>query len=62
MALIATSVLGQDHGGREAEVREALAEAYGTDTNAWQPGALASGARAAREVARDLAAQSPVGG
>jgi glycine/D-amino acid oxidase-like deaminating enzyme len=104
MALIATSVRGQDHGGREAEVRGALAEAYGTDTGAWQPltvrtvpdalpampppqplsrtarvgrrryvcgdhratgsvqGALASGARAAREVARDLAAQSPVGG
>ncbi|MFF3658684.1 NAD(P)/FAD-dependent oxidoreductase [Streptomyces olivochromogenes] len=99
MALIATSVLGQDHAGREAEVRAALAEAYGTDTGAWQPltvrtvpdalpamppprplsrtarvgprryvcgdhratgsvqGALASGARAAREVARDLAAR-----
>ncbi len=37
MALIATSVRGQDHGGREAEVRGALAEVYGTDTGAWQP-------------------------
>jgi hypothetical protein len=103
MSLIATSVLGEDHGGREAEVRAALAEAYGTDTGPWQlltvrtvpdalpampppqplsrtarvgprryvcgdhratgsvQGALASGARAAREVARDLAAESSVG-
>jgi hypothetical protein len=36
MSLTATSVLGQDHGGREAEVRAALAEAYGTDTGPWQ--------------------------
>jgi phytoene dehydrogenase-like protein len=96
MSLIATSVLGEDTGGREGEVRTALADAYGTDTGGWdlltvrtvpdalpvmappQPlsrtsriapgryvcgdhratgsvqGALASGARAAREVARDL--------
>ncbi|MFI1018357.1 NAD(P)/FAD-dependent oxidoreductase [Streptomyces sp. NPDC020965] len=94
--LIATSVLGMDTPGREARVREALAEAYGTGTADWelltvrtvpdalpampppQPlnrparvgpgryvcgdhratgsvqGALASGARAAREVLRDL--------
>ncbi|WP_405915265.1 NAD(P)/FAD-dependent oxidoreductase [Streptomyces sp. NBC_00728] len=97
MSLIATSVLGQDQEGREAWLRDALAEVYGTDTASWdlltvrtvpdalpampppQPlgrtsrvapgryvcgdhratgsvqGALASGARAAREVARDLA-------
>ncbi|NUP37180.1 MAG: FAD-dependent oxidoreductase [Streptomyces sp.] len=95
-ALVATSVLGADPGHREPAVREALAEAYGTDTAGWdllttrtvpealpampppQPltrttrvspgryvcgdhratgsvqGALASGARAAREVLRDL--------
>ncbi|MCX4580152.1 FAD-dependent oxidoreductase [Streptomyces sp. NBC_01571] len=96
-ALIATSVLGGDHEGRENEVRGALSEVYGTDAGAWQllsartvpdalpamppphplsrtarfapgryvcgdhratgsvQGALASGARAARAVARDLA-------
>ncbi|MER6678170.1 NAD(P)/FAD-dependent oxidoreductase [Streptomyces sp. NPDC000983] len=95
-ALIATSVLGHDTEGRERGVREALAEAYGTDTAGWdlltvrtvqdalpamappQPlsrttrvapgryvcgdhratgsvqGALASGARAAREILHDL--------
>ncbi|MFJ9536057.1 NAD(P)/FAD-dependent oxidoreductase [Streptomyces sp. NPDC101225] len=95
-ALVATSVLGADAGHREPAVREAMAEAYGTDTSGWhllttrtvpdalpampppQPltrttrvtpgryvcgdhratgsvqGALASGARAAREVLRDL--------
>lgn len=97
MSLIATSVLGHDQEGRETWLRDALAEAYGTDTTRWdlltvrtvpdalpampppQPlsrttrvapgryvcgdhratgsvqGALASGARAAREVAADLA-------
>ncbi|MCT9007904.1 NAD(P)/FAD-dependent oxidoreductase [Streptomyces sp. NPDC054766] len=97
MSLIATSVLGHDGEGREALLRDALAEVYGTDTAGWdlltvrtvpdalpampppQPlgrtarvspgryvcgdhratgsvqGALASGARAAREVASDLA-------
>ncbi|MFG2310588.1 NAD(P)/FAD-dependent oxidoreductase [Streptomyces sp. NPDC048566] len=96
MSLVATSVLGPDREGREGLLRDALGEAYGTDTTAWelltlrtipdalpampppQPltrparlsagryvcgdhrttgsvqGALASGARAAREVARDL--------
>ncbi|MFJ2395356.1 MULTISPECIES: NAD(P)/FAD-dependent oxidoreductase [unclassified Streptomyces] len=96
-ALIATSVLGEDHEGRENEVRAALSEVYGTDAGVWQllsartvpdalpamppphplsrtarfapgryvcgdhratgsvQGALASGARAARAVARDLA-------
>ncbi|MGW0798908.1 NAD(P)/FAD-dependent oxidoreductase [Streptomyces sp. NPDC002692] len=96
-ALIATSVLGDDHGDREKETREALSEVYGTDAGAWRllrattvpdalpamppphplsrttrfapgryvcgdhratgsvQGALASGARAARAVARDLA-------
>ncbi|ALV37667.1 NAD(P)/FAD-dependent oxidoreductase [Streptomyces sp. CdTB01] len=95
-ALVATSVLGEDGGKREAAVREAVAEAYDADTGGWdlltsrtiqealpampppQPlsrtsrvgpgryvcgdhrstgsvqGALASGARAAREVLRDL--------
>ncbi|MFF3348829.1 NAD(P)/FAD-dependent oxidoreductase [Streptomyces sp. NPDC002779] len=95
-ALIATSVLGHDVEGRESQVREAVGEAYGTGTDAWQlltvrtvedalpamappqplsrtsrvgpgryvcgdhratgsvQGALASGARAAREVLRDL--------
>ncbi|MGW3136410.1 NAD(P)/FAD-dependent oxidoreductase [Streptomyces sp. NPDC001139] len=95
-ALVATSVLGEDAGKREAAVREAVAEAYDADTGGWdlltsrtiqealpampppQPlsrtsrvgpgryvcgdhrstgsvqGALASGARAAREVLRDL--------
>ncbi|MGW3098113.1 NAD(P)/FAD-dependent oxidoreductase [Streptomyces sp. NPDC001102] len=95
-ALVATSVLGEDAGKREATVREAVAEAYDADTGGWdlltsrtiqealpampppQPlsrtsrvgpgryvcgdhrstgsvqGALASGARAAREVLRDL--------
>ncbi|WP_329106855.1 NAD(P)/FAD-dependent oxidoreductase [Streptomyces sp. NBC_01439] len=95
-ALIATSVTGRDGQGRERELRKALAEAYGTDTDGWdlvtvrtiedalpsmappQPltrttrvapgryvcgdhratgstqGALASGARAAREVLHDL--------
>lgn len=99
MSLIATSVLGPDQEGQEVWLRDALAEAYGTDTAGWelltvrtipdalpampppQPltrtsrvpgghyvcgdhrttgsvqGALASGARAAREVARDLAGQ-----
>ncbi|WRZ88699.1 FAD-dependent oxidoreductase [Streptomyces sp. NBC_01007] len=97
MSLIATSVLGHDGEGREALLRDALAEVYGADTAGWdlltvrtvpdalpampppQPlgrtarvapgryvcgdhratgsvqGALASGARAAREVASDLA-------
>lgn len=97
-ALIATSVLGADHEGREKELREALGEVYGTDAGLWQlltlrtvpdalpampppqplsrtarfapgryvcgdhratgsvQGALASGARAARAVAHDLAA------
>ncbi|WP_371673381.1 FAD-dependent oxidoreductase [Streptomyces sp. NBC_00289] len=95
-ALVATSVLGEDTEGREATVRAALGEVYGTGTGGWslltvrtiqaalpvmappQPlsrttrigpgryacgdhratgsvqGALASGARAAREVLRDL--------
>ncbi|MFE9835556.1 NAD(P)/FAD-dependent oxidoreductase [Streptomyces sp. NPDC005551] len=95
-SLVATSVLGENGEGREAGVREALAEAYGTETGGWQlltvrtvpdalpampppqplsrrafvapgryvcgdhratgsvQGALASGARAAREVLRDL--------
>ncbi|MFJ3877052.1 NAD(P)/FAD-dependent oxidoreductase [Streptomyces sp. NPDC090077] len=95
-ALVATSVTGRDGPGRERELRSALAEAYGTDTDGWglltvrtvgdalpamdppQPltrttrvapgryvcgdhratgstqGALASGARAAREVLHDL--------
>ncbi|MER5771748.1 NAD(P)/FAD-dependent oxidoreductase [Streptomyces sp. NPDC001985] len=95
-SLIATSVLGTDTPGRESRVREALAEAYATGTEGWEPltvrtvldalpamappqplsrttrvgpgryvcgdhratgsvqGALASGARAAREVLRDL--------
>jgi phytoene dehydrogenase-like protein len=95
-SLVATSVLGGDDEGREAGVRDALAEVYGTPTDGWelltvrtvpdalpampppQPlsrralvapgryvcgdhratgsvqGALASGARAAREVLRDL--------
>jgi phytoene dehydrogenase-like protein len=95
-SLVATSVLGGDDEDREAGVRDALAEAYGTPTDRWQlltvrtvpdalpampppqplsrralvapgryvcgdhratgsvQGALASGARAAREVLRDL--------
>ncbi|MDX2590747.1 FAD-dependent oxidoreductase [Streptomyces sp. WI03-4A] len=95
-ALVATSVLGGDREGREKNVRAALAEAYRTDTAAWErlttrtvaaalpamepplsyskrsrvaagrfvcgdhratgsvQGALASGARAAREVAAYL--------
>ena len=95
-ALVATSVLGADTEGRERALRDALAEAYETDTAGWdllaartiqdalpamappQPltrtsrvrpgryvcgdhrttgsvqGALASGARAAREILRDL--------
>ncbi|MFD7709553.1 NAD(P)/FAD-dependent oxidoreductase [Streptomyces sp. NPDC059785] len=95
-ALVGTSVLGGDTDGREAAVRAALADVYGTDTAGWQTlavrtvpdalpamappqplsrrtrvapgryvcgdhratgsvqGALASGARAAREVLRDL--------
>ncbi|MFF8427838.1 FAD-dependent oxidoreductase [Streptomyces sp. NPDC016566] len=95
-ALVATSVLGGDIGGRETAVRAALAECYETDTSGWDlvatrtveealpvmppglplsrrsrvgpgryvcgdhratgsvQGALASGARAAREVAADL--------
>ncbi|THA23597.1 FAD-dependent oxidoreductase [Streptomyces sp. RKND-216] len=46
-ALIATSVLGGERPGREAEVRADLADAYDTDTSAWEhladrtvPGAL----------------------
>ncbi len=96
-ALVATSVLGDDAGGRERAVRAALAECYEADTSGWErltvrtvpdalpvmspglplsrrsrvapgryvcgdhratgsvQGALASGARAAREVAADLA-------
>jgi phytoene dehydrogenase-like protein len=99
-ALVATSVLGGGRPGREAEVRADLAEAYGTDTSAWEhltdrtvpgalpamvppwpltrpsrvgprryvcgdhratgsvQGALASGARAAREVAADTRASA----
>ncbi|WKV75774.1 FAD-dependent oxidoreductase [Streptomyces sp. PCS3-D2] len=95
-SLVATSVLGRDGQGRERELRAALAEAYGTDTDGWDlltvrtvedalpamappqaltrttrvapgryvcgdhratgsvQGAMASGARAAREVLRDL--------
>jgi phytoene dehydrogenase-like protein len=95
-ALVATSVLGEDSGGRETSVRSALAECYEADTAGWElltvrtvaqalpvmlpglplsrrsrvgagryvcgdhratgsvQGALASGARAAREVAADL--------
>ncbi|MEU6812521.1 NAD(P)/FAD-dependent oxidoreductase [Streptomyces sp. NPDC046831] len=96
-ALVATSVLGADAGGREDAVRRALSELYGADTGDWDlltvrtitealpampppqsllrtsrvapgryvcgdhratgsvQGAMASGARAAREVLRDLA-------
>ncbi|EST36958.1 hypothetical protein N566_15610 [Streptomycetaceae bacterium MP113-05] len=46
-ALVATSVLGGERPGREAELRSDLAEAYGTDTSSWEhlavrtvPGAL----------------------
>ncbi|MFI2209236.1 NAD(P)/FAD-dependent oxidoreductase [Streptomyces sp. NPDC020141] len=95
-SLVATSVLGEDAPGREAALREALAEAYDADAGGWdlltvrtvaealpamtppQPlsrtsrqgpgrhvcgdhratgsvqGAMASGARAAREVLSDL--------
>ncbi|MFJ8013898.1 NAD(P)/FAD-dependent oxidoreductase [Streptomyces sp. NPDC096339] len=94
--LVATSVLGRDRQARERELRKALEEAYGTDTDGWDlltvhtvedalpamtpphpltrttrvapgryvcgdhratgsvQGALASGARAAREVLGDL--------
>ncbi|MCE7083080.1 NAD(P)/FAD-dependent oxidoreductase [Streptomyces sp. ST2-7A] len=97
VALISTSVLGEDRPGREAEVRTALGDAYGADSSVWDPvhtvtvrgalpameppqplsrstrlspgryvcgdhrgtgsvqGAMASGARAAREVLVDLA-------
>ncbi|MQS08464.1 NAD(P)/FAD-dependent oxidoreductase [Streptomyces alkaliphilus] len=97
VALISTSVLGEDRPGREAELRVALGDAYGVDASAWealravtvrgalpameppQPlgrttrvspgryvcgdhratgsvqGAMASGARAAREVLVDVA-------
>ncbi|MFD0068152.1 NAD(P)/FAD-dependent oxidoreductase [Streptomyces sp. NPDC056690] len=96
-ALVATSLLGAEAPGREATVRRALSDVYGTDTSAWAlvavrsithalpemapphslsrpsrvgggryvcgdhrttgsvQGAMASGARAAREVVRDLA-------
>ncbi|MFB8272548.1 NAD(P)/FAD-dependent oxidoreductase [Streptomyces sp. NPDC055955] len=96
-ALVATSVLGTEAPGRETSTRQALSDAYGTDTSAWDlvavrsithalpamapphslsrssragsgryvcgdhrttgsvQGAMASGARAAREVVRDLA-------
>jgi glycine/D-amino acid oxidase-like deaminating enzyme len=96
-SLVATSVLGADTPGREAALRDTLAEVYDTSTAGWEPvavrtvhdalpampppwplvrrarvapgayacgdhratgsvqGALASGARAAREVLRDLA-------
>ncbi|MBY8339471.1 FAD-dependent oxidoreductase [Streptomyces spinosirectus] len=102
-ALVATSVLGTDGEQREGAVREAVAEAYGTDTAGWDllttrtvpdalpamppplplsrttrmargryvcgdhratgsvQGALASGARAAREVLRDLHRARPAG-
>ncbi|WP_353946682.1 FAD-dependent oxidoreductase [Streptomyces sp. HUAS MG91] len=95
-SLIATSVLGVDEPGRQAQVRHVLSEMYGTDTDPWQlvaartvthalpvmtpphslstssrvgpgryvcgdlratgsvQGAMASGARAAREVIHDL--------
>ncbi|MFJ4585524.1 FAD-dependent oxidoreductase [Streptomyces echinatus] len=95
-ALVATSVLGEDAGGRQQAVLDALAECYDADTGGWESltvrtvsealpamepglplsrrtrrgagryvcgdhratgsvqGALASGARAAREVAADL--------
>ncbi|MEU6537074.1 FAD-dependent oxidoreductase [Streptomyces sp. NPDC047000] len=98
-ALVATSVLGGDHPGRERAVRSALAECYEADTAGWElltvrtvaqalpamppglplsrrtrvgtgrhvcgdhratgsvQGALASGARAAREVAAALASR-----
>ncbi|MFC9330723.1 NAD(P)/FAD-dependent oxidoreductase [Kitasatospora sp. NPDC057015] len=36
-ALVSTSVLGAATEGREAEVRSALAELYGTDTADWEP-------------------------
>ncbi|MFE6800266.1 NAD(P)/FAD-dependent oxidoreductase [Streptomyces sp. NPDC057696] len=96
-ALVATSVLGTEGPGREASMRQALSDVYGTDTSAWDlvavrsithalpvmtpphslsrssragsgryvcgdhrttgsvQGAMASGARAARDVVRDLA-------
>ncbi|MCQ4209904.1 NAD(P)/FAD-dependent oxidoreductase [Streptomyces longispororuber] len=95
-SLVATSVLGPGGQGRDGQVRDALAEVYGTDTSGWDlltartitdalpemtpphplsrttrvaqgryvcgdhratgsvQGALASGARAAREVLADL--------